>query len=65
MIITFYSIIKNNYKNKIWFIIGYLVQVIGGIIFLSKISIPYLNYNGIYHLFMALTLIFFTIGIKR
>ena len=62
MIISFYNIIKNKKK---WFVIGYIVQVIGGILLLCKIKFNYLNYNGIYHLFMALTLICFYKELKQ
>jgi hypothetical protein len=65
-IITFIFMIKNNnYKNKIYFILAYISQVIGGIFLLSNIELWLLNHNGFYHIFMALTILFFYIGIKK
>ena len=65
-IITFIFMIKNNnYKNKIYFILAYISQVIGGIFLLSNIEFCLLNHNGFYHIFMALTILFFYIGIKK
>ena len=65
MIISFYYIIKNNYKNKIYYILAYIAQLIGGILLLCKVNYSYLNYDGIYHLFMALTVLFFYIGVNK
>jgi len=65
-IITFIFMIKNNnYKHKIYFILAYISQVIGGIFLLSDIELWLLNHNGFYHIFMALTILFFYIGIKK
>ena len=65
IIITFIYLIRSNLKNKDYFVIGYISQIIGGIFLLSRIKLNYLNYNGIYHLFMMITLIFFYIVIKK
>ncbi len=64
-IITFIFMIKTNNYNKTYFIIAYISQVIGGIFLLSDIELFLLNHNGYYHIFMALTVLFFYIGIKK
>ena len=65
MALTFYKILKSDIKNKRVFIIAYIVQVIGGIFLLAKVKFNYLNYNGICHIFIALTLILFYYSIKK
>ncbi|MBR4178841.1 MAG: hypothetical protein IKR57_05810 [Bacilli bacterium] len=65
ILICIYHLFKDTYPNKNYFIYGFISQVIGGIIMLSKIKISILDHNGIYHLFMVLTLIFFYIGITK
>jgi hypothetical protein len=65
MLVTFYKIVKSDLKNKKLFILGYIVQLIGGILLLIKIKLHYLNYNGICHIFTALTLLIFYIAIKK
>lgn len=51
-------------KNNVYFILGILFQIIGGLflIFPTKISMLYLDKNGIYHLFMILTEVMFYKG---
>ena len=63
MIICTICILKR--KNRMMYLIGFLVQLIGGIFMLSKVNIGVLNYNGIYHLFMALTLVFLYLGYRK
>ena len=65
IIISTYKIVKSKINNKEYFLAGILVQITGGILMLSKVSIGEVNHNGIYHLFMALTLAIFLIGIKK
>ena len=65
IIITFIYMIKSSLNNKKYFILGYVFQIIGGVFLLSRVQFNYFNFNGIYHLFMLLTLIFFYIGIKK
>ncbi len=64
IILSFYKILKSKLNNKKYFIIGYIVQIIGGVLLLMRVHLNYLNYNGIYHLFMALTLVFFYLGVQ-
>ena len=65
IIITFIYMIKSSLNNKKYFILGYVFQIIGGVFLLSRVQFNYFNFNGICHLFMLLTLIFFYIGIKK
>lgn len=55
-----------NIKNK-YYVIGLLFQYIGGAIILLKkyINVPVLNHNGIYHLCMCVTIIFFYLNLKE
>ena len=64
VIISIYFIIKKM-KDKLWYLLGFASQIVGGILLLCRVSMGLINYNGIYHLFAALTLIFFYIGIKK
>ena len=63
MIICTFYILKR--KNKSMYLIGFLIQLIGGIFMLSKVHIGVLNHNGIYHIFMAITLVFLYLGYKK
>lgn len=65
MILSVYFIIKDNIKNKKYFLLGFLFQLIGGLFMLSKIKLPIINHNGIYHIFMTITLIYFYIGANK
>ena len=65
VIISFYFLIRSEYKNKRWFVLGFINILIGGILLLSKAKIGLLNHNGIIHLFLVVTLILFYIGIKK
>ena len=64
-LIIIYFVIKSNYKNQKYFLIGFIVQIIGGILMLFKTKIWILNHNGICHLFTVLTLIIFYLGIQK
>ena len=64
-LIIIYSVIKSNYKNQKYYLIGFIVQIIGGILMLFKTKIWILNHNGICHLFTVLTLIIFYLGIQK
>lgn len=64
LFLILYMILKKKYNYN--YLIGTFLQFIGGIFLLNKsfkISLLYLDKNGIYHLFMALTLIYFYKGI--
>ena len=63
--ISVYFIIKKNYKNKKLLLLGFGVQLIGGILLLCKTTISILNYNCICHLFTVATLIIFYIAIQK
>ena len=65
LILCIYYLFKSNIKNKKYFIIGFIIQIIGGIIMLSKIHLMMLDHNGVYHLFMTLTIIFFYLGVNK
>ena len=65
MFISIYYIIKDNVKNKKLFLIGFLISFMAGIILLFKIDIPYIDHNGLGHLFFTITLIFFIKALKK
>ena len=65
LIICTYKIIKSNKKNKKYFLLGITSQFIGGIIMLSKLELSYLNHNGLYYIFMVLSMLFFLAGIEK
>lgn len=65
MIINTYTIFKYNIKNKDYFLLGIVIQLIGGILLLTNFKEGYLDHNGIYHIFMAITMIMFYIGVKK
>ena len=56
--------IKTCTKNDGFYIIALISQIIGGLFLLFKINISYFDKNGIYHLFMVLTIIFMFLGNK-
>ncbi len=64
VIISIYFIIKKM-KDKLWYLLGFASQIVGGTLLLCRVSMGLINYNGIYHLFTALTIIFFYIGNKK
>jgi len=65
LIISFYHLIKENIKNKKYFIIGFLIiLLIGGVVF-TDIKLFGLNHNGFIHIILAISLIFFIKGIKK
>lgn len=65
--INFIFIIKSYIKNKrYYYLYSIIIQIIGGILLISRnIKIWYLDHNGIYHLFMMITVILFYISNKR
>ncbi len=65
MIISFYYIFKDNIKNKWYYIIGFIVQLIGGILMLMKLKCGPIDHNGICHLFTCATLIILFVAIKK
>ena len=65
LFISLYYIIKEFNKYDLWIILGFVFQVIGGILMLCKCKFYSLNHNGIYHMFAVFTLICFYIGIKK
>lgn len=63
-----YVIVKNGIKKNLYYFIGILCQYIGGLFLIFKKYlpvIPVLNHNGIYHLFMAVTVILFYLQNKN
>lgn len=64
-ILSMYSVYKHGDDTKKWFLIGFIVQFIGGILMLSRVKLVSLNHNGICHLFMVIALILFYIGIRK
>ena len=67
IVIVTISLIKNGIKNNKDFFIGILMQYIGGlfIIFRSFYTFPIINHNGIYHLFLCITIYYFYRGVKE
>lgn len=62
-----YLIIKDSIKNNKYFLVGLAFQYLGAVIILLKKVLPFyiLNHNGIYHLCMCFTIIFFYINLKK
>jgi undecaprenyl pyrophosphate phosphatase UppP len=65
LIICTYCIVKNYSKEDIWIILGFILQVIGGLIMLFNINGHILDHNGIYHMFMVMTLMCIFIGLSK
>ena len=65
IIISVYYVIKKNLKNKYYILLGFLFQIIGGILLLCRVKIGLFNYNGIYHLFTTISLIPFYLGAQK
>lgn len=63
LLVCLYKIVKNGIKKNIWFFIGFILEIIGGIFMLSKVKIGLINHNGIYHLFVLFNLICFYLGV--
>lgn len=65
--INFIFIVKSYIKNKrYYYLYGIIIQIIGGILLISRnIKIWYLDHNGIYHIFMMITIILFYISNKK
>ena len=51
--------------NKLMYLLGFLILLIGGILMLCKTNFYMLNHNGIVHVFIAVTLIFLYLGYKK
>lgn len=65
LLICLYKIIKSGIIENIWFLMGFLFEIIGGIFMLSKIKMSIINHNGIYHIFTVITLLCFYIGVNK
>lgn len=66
VIISFYYLLKDKeIKNKKYFIAAFLVTLIGGSTVFTDIKIYSLNHNGIAHIFLAIALLLFIIGLKK
>ena len=65
VLICLYKQIKNNNKNKYYFIIGIIIQLLGVIPIYLKLSISIYNYNCICHTFTLITIILFYLGLKK
>ena len=65
--INFIFIIKSYIKNKrYYYLYSIIIQIIGGLLLISRnVKIWYLDHNGIYHLFMMITIILFYISNKK
>lgn len=65
--INFIFIIKSYIKNKrYYYLYSIIIQIIGGLLLISRnIKIWYLDHNGLYHLFMMITIILFYISNKK
>jgi len=64
---NFIFIVKSYIKNKrYYYLYGIIIQIIGGLLLISRnIKIWYLDHNGIYHIFMMITIILFYISNKK
>ena len=58
-------LIKDKYSGMGFILISFLCQLIGGLLLLFKAKFFIVDHNGIYHLFMALTLVFIYLGINK
>lgn len=56
--------VKTCTKKDRFYIISIIFQIIGGLFLLFKVNIFYFDKNGIYHMFMVLTIIFMFLGNK-
>lgn len=59
--------VKSCTKKDIFYIIGIILQIIGGLFLLFKVKFNFIvpfDKNGIYHMFMVLTIIFMFLGNK-
>ncbi len=65
VLLSTYFMLKNNYKNKNYFLIGIINQIIGIIPTFLKIGIGNFNHNCITHTFTLITIIIFYLGIKK
>ena len=65
VLFSLYNIIKSDYINKYYFIIGIIIQIIGIIPIFIKYNIWCFNYNGICHLFTLITIILIYIGVIK
>ena len=64
--ISFYYLLKDKqFKNKKYFIAGFLVAIVGGSTVFTNVQILGLNHNGIAHIFLAIALLLFIIGLKK
>lgn len=59
------KLIKNNYKNKTYYYLAFILSFISAVVAILNFELLVLNYNGISHIFIALTLLLFLIGIKK
>lgn len=59
LIILLISLIKTIKDKNYYILLGIIFQFIGGVLLLMRVKFLFLDYNGIYHLFMVLTLISF------
>ncbi len=65
VLISLYGIHKYDFKNKKYFILGIIIQLIGVIPTFFKIGIGDFNHNCITHTFTLITIIIFYIGIIK
>ena len=65
VLFSIYLIIKKNYKNKLWFLLGLFFQLLGGVFIFTKTDFGLINHNCIYHLLTVITVILFYIGNKK
>ena len=65
VLLSIYFLIKNDIKNKKLIIAGLSILFIAGYILFSKTTIGILNYNGLAHIILTITLIIFIIANKK
>lgn len=63
LIVSTYYVLKR--PNKLYYILSFIVLLIGGVLLLCRCNISVLNYNGICHLFLAVSLILLLLASKK
>ena len=64
LLIGIVVIIKNKPIN-IYILLGIVIELLGGLPYFLRLKILGLNHNGIIHLFLVITELFFYIGVKK
>lgn len=65
LVICTFFILKDRMKGYHYILLGFLFQLLGGVLMLRHVKFVIVDHNGIYHLFMALTLVCLYLGINK